>query len=156
MDVEVQNNIHKITREGSETDTLQRHNRIIEKFIDFIIASHDENVFQINGGSLSELIEDIDFTIYGRDKENFISLKRPKTYRTKDIVWHNLPISLVKAYLNTDAMQYAHKRNGGVKVNQHGEKLYSNEKKCDEFFNVTQKMLPLDSRELLAHIFIRP
>lgn len=50
MDVEVQNSIHKITREGSGTDTFQRHNRIIEKFIDYIIASHDENVFQINGG----------------------------------------------------------------------------------------------------------
>lgn len=142
-DAQVQNSINETARKGTGTETLQRHNRNVELFIDYIIKSYEDNMFEITDGDLSSIIEPIDFTVNGRDKEKFITLKRPKTYRTKDIVWHNLPISLVKAYLETDKMKFAHNKNGTVKVNENGEKLYTNEKVATNFATSLKNMCRL-------------
>ena len=121
----VQQSINQVNQQGTGRTTYQRHQRSAELFIEYIEQQHGNGAFQIEGGNISNLIVPLDFSVPGRDKEDFVSGKRPKRYRLKDIVWHNLPVSLVKAYLSTEKMRFKHTRKGVMKKTTDYRPIYN-------------------------------
>uniref|UniRef100_A0A7S3PVI0 Uncharacterized protein n=1 Tax=Chaetoceros debilis TaxID=122233 RepID=A0A7S3PVI0_9STRA len=124
-DETVQQSINQVNQQGTGRTTYQRHQRSAELFIEYIEQQHANGAFQIEGGNISNLIVPLDFSVPGRDKEDFVAGKRPKRYRLKDIVWHNLPVSLVKAYLSTEKMRFKHTRKGVMKKTTDNRPIYN-------------------------------
>lgn len=124
-DVAVQQAINEVNQEGTGRETYQRHQRALERFIAYIEVQYAQNKFHIQGGDLTNLIIPLDLDVLGRDKEDFVSAKCPKKYRQKDIVWHNLPVTLVKAYLSTDMMRYKHTKARVLKRTDDGRPLFN-------------------------------
>ena len=72
-DETVQQSINQVNQQGTGRTTYQRHQRSAELFIEYIEQQHANGAFQIEGGNISNLIVPLDFSVPGRDKEDFVA-----------------------------------------------------------------------------------
>ena len=138
-DETTQENINKVKRDGTGRETYKRHNRKVELFIEYIEKAVSSGQIKLTSNSSSEevsitdLIIPLDLNQEGLDKEDFVSWQKPKRYRAKDIVWHNLQPLLVKAYLSTDKMRYKTQKNGDLNLNAEGLPIFNGKDTSSKF-----------------------